>query len=525
MFYEVLMGIFMVWLIRSWIKLVNLLALLKMRLCRNRFFLKNGWLITAIALIALCGYGSMARSQEALSNVFVIPISGDVEPGMAAFLKRALNDVPDIAESVIVVEIDTFGGRVDSALEMVDALVNVKSAKTIAYVTNKAISAGALISLACNQLVMKNNTTIGDCAPITYSKEGPKMMGEKFQSPLRAKFRTLAKRNGYPAVLAEAMVTADMEVYRVTLDGNQVFMDSFEYQDLGKEQQARITSKKTVVVKGELLTMDDTEADDLGFSSMSVDSFEEMLEKMDLSNRTITRVQESWSEDLVSIIAKLSPILMLIGLGSLYTEIKAPGFGVPGIVGILCLSLVFLNQYLVGLANYTELLIVVIGIILMGFELFVFPGFGIAGIAGIICITAGLLLSLQDFVIPDPNLPWEKELLISNMLKVLSSVLGSFLLALFILSYIFPRLSKTVSGPYLAATLADARLDLPVTTTLHTGQTGTTITPLRPSGKAEIDGIRYDVVTQGDFVLKGATIRVAKIKGTRIVVVGIDTDE
>ena len=491
----------------------------------NRFFQKTGWLIPAIVIIAICGYGNMARSQQKPANVFVIPISGDVEPGMAAFLKRALNDVPDTADTVIVVEMNTFGGRVDSALEMVDALINVKNAKTIAFVTEKAISAGALISLACNQLVMKNNTTIGDCAPITYSNEGPKMMGEKFQSPLRAKFRTLAKRNGYPAVLAEAMVTADMEVYRVKLDDNLVFMDAQEYQDLDKNQQDRITFKKTVVAKGELLTMDDSEAHDLGFSSMSVESLEDMLKQLNLADQAITRIQESWSENLVSLIGKLSPILMLIGLGSLYTEIKAPGFGVPGIVGILCLSLVFFNQYLVGLADYTELLIVAIGVVLMGFELFVLPGFGIAGIAGIICITAGLLLSLQDFVIPDPNLPWEKEILISNMLSVLSAMLGSFLFALFILRYVFPRLSKSVQGPYLAATLANARLDLPVATTLRAGQTGTAITLLRPSGKADIDGQRYDVVTQGDFVPKGSRIRVATIKGTRIVVVRIDTDE
>jgi membrane-bound serine protease (ClpP class) len=496
-----------------------------MRLVVNRFFQKIGWFIPAIVIIAICGYGNLARSQQETANVFVIPISGDVEPRMAAFLKRALNDVPDTADTVIVVEMNTFGGRVDSALEMVDALINVKNAKTIAFVTEKAISAGALISLACNQLVMKNNTTIGDCAPITYSNEGPKMMGEKFQSPLRAKFRTLAKRNGYPAVLAEAMVSADMEVYRVKLDGKLVFMDAREYQDLGKDQQERITFKKTIVAKGELLTMDDSEAHDLGFSSMSVAGFEEMLKRLKLVDRPITRIQESWSEYLAGLIGKISPILMLIGLGSLYVEIKSPGFGVPGIVGILCLSLVFFNQYLIGLANYTELLIVMIGVILMGFEIFVLPGFGIAGIAGIICITVGLLLSLQDFVIPDPNLPWEKEILISNMLSVLGAMLGSFLFALFILRYVFPRLSKTVQGPYLAATLADARLGLPVATTLRVGQTGTAITLLRPSGKADIDGQRYDVVTQGDFVPKGSRIRVATIKGTRIVVVRMDTDE
>ncbi|MGD9213897.1 MAG: NfeD family protein [Desulfobacteraceae bacterium] len=490
-----------------------------------RTVLKTGWLVL-ILLIILVGQGSgLAQDKPVFTNVFVIPISGTVEPGMAAFLKRALGEIPDKSDSLIVVEMDTFGGRVDSALEMVDALINVKSAKTVAFVTNKAISAGALISLACNQLVMKNSTTIGDCAPITYSDEGPKMMGEKFQSPLRAKFRSLARRNGYPAVLAEAMVTADMEVYRVKIDDELLFMDAQEYQDLEKERKDRIVSKKTVVAKGELLTMDDTEALDLGFSSMSVAGLDKMLEQLGAAELSVTRIEESWSENLVSLIGMASPVLMLIGLGALYTEIKAPGFGAPGIVGIICLALVFFNQYLVGMADFTELLIIVAGIILMGFELFVLPGFGIAGIAGILCITAGLLLSLQDFVIPDPNFPWEKALLINNALKVLGATLGSFLLALFVLRYLFPKLSIAVKGPYLAATLADARVDLPKTSTVEPGQTGTAMTLLRPSGKAQIDGEIYDVVTQADFVLKGSKVRVIKIKGTQIIVDQVDADE
>jgi len=480
--------------------------------------LKAGWLTLLAAMILAWVPVGHTQTAKTYSNIVVVTISGDVEPGMAAFLKRALNDIQDTEDTLVVVEMDTFGGRVDSALEMVDALLNVQNARTVAYVTNKAISAGALISLACNQLVMKSNTTIGDCAPITYSNEGPKMMGEKFQSPLRAKFRTLAKRNGYPAVLAEAMVTDQMEVFRIELDGQSVYMDAQEYQDLEKERKDRIVSKKTVVAKGELLTMDDSEALELGFSSMSVANLDELLNELTSGDYTLTRIQESWSENLVSIIGKLSPILMLIGLGALYTEIKAPGFGAPGIVGITCLALVFLNQYFVGLADYTELLIIVIGLILMGFELFVLPGFGIAGIAGILCITAGLLLSLQDFVIPDPDLPWEKALLINNALKVSSAVLGSFLLALFMLRYIFPNLSKTVKGPYLEATLADARLNLPIEVLLQQGQTGTALTLLRPSGKAQFDGEVYDVVTQGEFVPKGSGVRVLKIKGTIITV-------
>jgi membrane-bound serine protease (ClpP class) len=491
----------------------------------QRLLHKAFTVILAAGMLATSGAVGVAWGKPAFHKVYVIPISGEIEPGMAAFLKRALRDVPDTPDTLIVAEMNTFGGRVDSALEMVESLIGIKQARTIAFVGDKAISAGALIALACNQLVMKHHTTIGDCAPITYSKEGPKMMGEKFQSPLRAKFRTLAKRNGYPPVLAESMVSADMEIYRVNIDGQTKYLDAREYEDLPQQRKDRITEKKTIVAKGELLTMDDGEAHELGFSSMSVESIEEMLAQMNVTGYTLTRIDRTWSEDLVTLMGKISPILMLIGLGALYVEIKSPGFGVPGIVGILCLALVFFNQYLVGLADHTELLILVTGIILLGFEMFVIPGFGIAGIAGIICITAGLLLGFQDFVIPDPKLPWQKELLVDNLLKVLSSVVGAFLVALFAIRYVLPRISKTVHGPYLEATLADARFDLPAAeTAIQAGQTGTAVTLLRPSGKAKIDGEVYDVVSQGDFVPKGSRIRVLKIKGTRIIVVREDAD-
>ena len=128
--------------------------------------------------------------------VVVIPVEGTVDPGMAAFISRALRDSRKYPERIIVFEMDSFGGQVDAAFQIVDTIMNVKDS-TICYVKTKAISAGALIALASNRLVMKNATTIGDVAPLTMSGSGePKMLGEKYQSPIRAKFRTLAKETG-----------------------------------------------------------------------------------------------------------------------------------------------------------------------------------------------------------------------------------------------------------------------------------------------------------------------------------------
>ena len=250
---------------------------------------------------------SESIAQDSPSEIYVVPVTGTVNPGMAAFIKRSL-EAPSIDPgSLFILELDTFGGRVDSALQIVDTLLSVPKARTIAYVKNNAISAGALIALAGNKIVMRKNTTIGDCAPITYSSEGPKMLGEKFQSPLRAKFRALAKRNGYPETLAESMVTAEMVVYAVEMDGKILYIDSQAFEDLRPSEKEQIQSKKTIVRQGELLTMNDAEALELGFSEMSVDNLDEMLQRMGIENYTLIRIEENWSEMLVRYIGMIAP--------------------------------------------------------------------------------------------------------------------------------------------------------------------------------------------------------------------------
>ena len=461
---------------------------------------------------------SINASSESQGRIHVIPVSGDVEPGMAAFIKRALEDASKTPEDICILEMDTFGGRVDSALQIVEFILDIPKGKTIAFVKTKAISAGALIALACNEIVMKKNTTIGDCAPIAYSNEGATMLGEKFQSPLRAKFRALAKRNGYNETLAEAMVSSEIEVYQLRTDKETLFMDAREYEELPQDKKDSFISKKTVVAKGELLTMHDEETVELGFARMSVDSLDQMIERMNLQNYPLIRNDENWSERLVRFLVRITPILMMVGLAALYTELKAPGFGFPGIIGILCLGLAFGSQYLVGLANYTELLVILLGILLIGIEVFVLPGFGIAGITGILFVTMGMVLSLQDFVIPDPSFPWEMDLLVKNLSQVLGSFLLAFFIALTVLRYVFPNLPFATKGPYLSKTLKHSRADSIESFGASSGDQGIALTPLRPSGKIKIGQNTFDAITEGDFIEKGTPVAISKISGNKIIV-------
>ena len=452
-------------------------------------------------------------------KVVVIPVEGTVNSALAAFISRALRDETDRDRTVFILEMDTFGGEVDAAFQIVDTLVNVRDAETIAYVKTKAISAGALIALACNKLIMKSSTTIGDVAPLTMSNGGPQMLGEKFQSPIRAKFRTLAKKNGYPQTLTESMVTKELVVYKVMFPDTVMYLDSTELADLSDEQKDAIVKKTTIVKKDELLTMDDTEAKELGFSLGSVESFDGMLKLAGLSGAEVTRYQRSWSELMVGFIGMIAPILMMIGLAAIYIEIRTPGFGVPGIIGIICIGIVFFSQYMVGLADYTELLLFAIGLLLLAVEVFVLPGFGIAGIAAIGVLLAAMVLSLQGFVLPRPDFPWEKQLMIRNMMYASGSLVGAIIIIVLFFRYLFPKLGMVINGPYLHASLSDVHADETTEILLHAGDKGVAVTALRPSGKIDINGMLFDVVSESMFIEKGENVIVESVSGNRIVVV------
>jgi len=481
-------------------------------------FIKYIWAATIVLLFCALVFVVGGRAAAGKRQVFVLPVAGEVEPAMAAYLERAVKQASLNPDAVLVFEMDTFGGRVDAALNIVDTLLSAAPRRTIAFVKTKAISAGALIALACNDLVMRPATTIGDCAPITYSGEGPQMMGEKFQSPLRAKFRTLARRNHYPPTLAEAMVSSDMEVYAVTLGGKTRYLDSIEYEELPEAQKKEVTAKKTVVAKGELLTMDDAEAHELGFSRMTANTVEEMLSSFGIIDYQLVRVQENWSENFGRLIVRISPILLIIGLGALYIELKVPGFGLPGIIGIVCLGLVFFNQYLMGLANYTDLLLILLGVVLLAMEIFVLPGFGIAGIAGFFCIGVGVILSFQDFVIPNPSMPWQAHIFTANIIQVIGSFLAAFLFGLLFIRFGLPRLGRVVEGPYLRDTLSASHADSEQASGVNSGDEGVAVTFLRPSGKVAIGDSYFDVVSEGEFLEKGTPVVVSEIRGNRIIV-------
>lgn len=484
-----------------------------------------------IAIACFLVFISLLSPSEANppGPVFLIPVTGEVGPAMAAFIERSVKQADKEKAGLIIFEIDTFGGRVDSALEIVETLLTVDKTRSVSYVKTKAISAGALISLASGRLYMRTGTTIGDCAPITYSKEGVQEMGEKFQSPLRAKFRALAKRNRFPENLAEAMVSKEKEIIQARVDGQVHYFEKTAFDELALQDKDRYQFVKTVVKKGELLTMDDREAVDLSFSRASVADLSGLLDILGVPADAVAdgtprlrRMEKTWSEVLAGYLIAFSPVLIMIGLAAVYLELKSPGFGVPGAIGVICLLLAFSSQYITGMADYTELLIILAGFICLGFEIFILPGFGIAGITGFVLIFIGMVLSLQNFTLPDPDLPWEMDIFVGNIIQVLGICMFSVLLSFLTFRFVLPKIPVPGGGAFLDTTLKESHADSSETVHVRPGDPGMALSELRPSGKAEFHGLRLDVITEGEFIPKGRPVKIIRLTKNKIVVEQIE---
>ena len=234
------------------------------------------------------------------------------------------------------------------------------------------------------------------------------IVGEKIQSPLRAKFRNLAQRNGYPELLSSSFVTPELEVLELTakLDKGKkterdtmLIIEGDKYSVLDSATKAFWGAPKILVKEGELLTMTDQEAQELGFSQGTFKSREDFETKLAIESRS--EVETTLGEDIASAIAAISGILLILGFGALYIEFKTPGFGLFGIIGIILIGIVFLGQFAPQLDGYIPAILLVAGVVLFLVEIFVMPGTFLFGIGGIVCMILALALSFEPTEMPE----------------------------------------------------------------------------------------------------------------------------
>lgn len=438
-----------------------------------------------------------AEKSKSVNSIRIVPIEGTIELGLASFIQRSLMEAD--ATTAIVLVVKSFGGRVDAAVRIRDAILETQ-APTLVYVDRRAISAGALISLAADLIIMSPGASMGAATPV-HQGEGGEMQaaGEKVVSYMRAEMRSTAEANGRPGLIAEAMVDADIEVPEISS-------------------------------KGKLLTLTGERAVEVGVAEGVAPTLEAALGQLDLDQVPRQQFEINWAERLARFFTDpvVSSLLMTLGFIGLLMELYSPGFGIGGLIGITCLMLFFGGHYLAQLAGWEELLLIAVGLLLLALEVFVVPGFGVVGVLGIVTLLTGLVMTLVSVDLPLPvarELGYLQEALSRAVLQ-LAAVFVTVTIAGVVLAKRLPESRLTRWLVFNARPEADTtaglgaeapgsslpnRMDL-------LGKQGITRSVLRPSGIVEIDSERIHVITEGEYIEPDQAIKVVSVEGHRIVV-------
>jgi membrane-bound serine protease (ClpP class) len=411
-------------------------------------------------------------------KILVMEIKDVIDPRMNRYVDLALKEAEEIEADIVIIEMDTYGGVLTDAKEIVDKIMHYKNPVWV-YINSDAASAGALISIACDSIYMSPGASIG--AATVVDGQGQKAP-DKYQSYMRSIMRSTAEENGRDPKIAEGMVDEDLKI------------------DSIKEA-------------GKIITFSTSEALQHGFCEAKVESLEDILERNHIKDYTLHHFELGFPEKIISLVLNpfLSSILILIIIAGIYFEMQTPGLGFAGLAALVALVLYLVPYYLNGLAENWEIIAFFIGIALIAVEIFVLPGFGIAGIAGI-TLTVGSL-----FLIMINNDAFDFEFVpMNNILYALAAALGGTVGGIILLLVGGSKLHGTRFFQNVALTDTQNRSMGYVATQFIeslVGKTGVAETVLRPSGKITIDGKLYDAYTRGEYVEKGQAVEVISAEG------------
>lgn len=483
---------------------------------------------------------SNAPAETPSAKAAVIICKGMIDNGLYKSIQRRTQTALKEDVEYLIFEIGTYGGLLESADDIskyfILDLPRISSkAHTVAYITTEAISAGAMISVSCRDIIMRENTTIGDCAPIVLGGKLEGVEREKAESFTRAAFSRAAEANGYPEALLKAMVTIQTKVYRVKNLQTGEF-EFFESEQLPKDPNSYDLDNQELIVKDdELLTLTASKAFEYGIARAMVQDLAGVLEFLAERDGVSFAgepmiLETTWSEEMVRWLNSpaVMAVLVMLALLGVYIEFNTPGVGLPGLVAVICVVIIIGSKYLAELANVVEVALFILGILLLLVEFLVLPGFGIAGFLGIVCIFAGLFGMLIKN--PPDKLPWPQDAIAWSDFTWgvvgLSGGFVGFIILAWLLSKYLPRM-QFLSGLILAPAVPRQSSEIPLSMTtppesktvnVNMGDTGEVVSKLRPTGKAKFGEAIVDVVAEGEFLDKGTKVEIIEIHGNRVVV-------
>ncbi|MGH8046874.1 MAG: NfeD family protein [Chthoniobacterales bacterium] len=423
-------------------------------------------------------------------DVVVVPFDGEVTDAQAAFVRRTLKQAENAQASAYVIEMNTYGGALDAAVDILQILLKARI-PTYTWVNTNAGSAGALIALASDHVYMAKVSAIGAAAPVGGSGEDlGETMTAKAVSYFSGYFRSAAEAKGRNPELAEAFMNKDKE-FRIGMD--------------------------VLKPAGSLLTLTPREAmmkyDGRPLLADGVaDSLDQLKSEAKLTGATV-KLEPSGFERVAQIVTMLAPLFLIAGIAAAYIEFKAPGFGVAGFIALGCFTIFFLGHYIAGLTGFEVIGVFALGAVLVAVELVLFPGVMLLAVVGTALMLGSLLFAMVDYFPGDPWVPTADMLLRPAINLAIALLLSTLLIALIARFFpslpLFRRLVLATQGP-AEPVVEPGRV--------RVGETGVALSILRPAGRAEFDGRVVDVMTDGEFLDAGTVVRVVEVSGAQVVV-------
>ncbi|GIP39607.1 hypothetical protein J31TS4_28870 [Paenibacillus sp. J31TS4] len=446
-----------------------------------RFLLMAVLLLSAV-LPAAQARAESKKAYEPGNTAVVLPVHQTVESGLQSFLERGFREAEEARAALVILDIDTLGGELDSALG-IGKLIRESSIPTIAFVHGRAASAGTYIAMNAERIVMEPGSSIGAAAMV--DSTGKLVDNPKQVSYWVSLVRAAAEMRGRNADIAQAMVDPAFTVQLPQLNRTKA--------------------------QGEILSLTAEEAVKVGYSEKIGATLDDVLQAAGKPGLTLLHVELTAAEKAAKWLTSplVRTLLLLVGIAGVAIELFVPGFGLPGILGTLGFGLYFFGHYIAGFAGVEEIVLFVLGLVLLLLEIFL-PGFGILALAGSVSLVSGVVLAAYDTGDAFRSLGIAALLALVVIVIVLRIFKHKGVWNKFIL-----KDALTAESGYSSSSSRDYLL----------WQTGTAATSLRPSGSAMIGEERVDVVTGGEFITAGSQVQVVLVDGTRVVVKKLDSEE
>lgn len=469
---------------------------------RNNFkILKFGLLLCTILFFSSARVAEENAEQVGRDIILVFKIKKDISKPAWRITQDAFEEATRIGAKCMILHFNTYGGMVNIADSIRTKIIN-SEIPVYVFIDNQAISAGALISIACDSIYMRPGGSIGAATVVNQSGE---VVPDKYQSFMRSTMRATAESHGKDTIII----------------GNDTI---YKWHRDPKIAEAMVDPRikvEGIIDSGQVLTLTAEEAMKVGYCEGMAKNINEVIGNLGMQEYEVYYYEPKGIDKMIGFLLNpiLQGILIILIVAGIYMELQTPGIGFPLGIAIVAALFYFAPLYLEGMAQHWELIVFIVGLILIALEVFVIPGFGVAGILGILMVLTGLTLSLVDNVVFEIDSARGFRLLLKSLLHVVISILLAFIVALYISRKVGTSRLFASWGLEKVQDQADGYISIDKHQKEMIGKIGVAKTVLRPSGRILIEGELFDAKSEIGYIEKGEKVRVLRDEAGQLYVI------